>query len=419
MQKNSLFRRLLALMLCVAMVALIPNPFTLPVSASALSEGASVMAKDEDEDDEEEEEEEEEDDTDSYKDDLKDLNSQYDELKKKQDAVQQQINQASNDKAAALAKKRSLNEQISITQQQIAVLEEKIALLSDNIAEKEEEIADLEEKIEVNYGAYKDRLVALYRAGNPTALGVVLGAGNFSDFLMQSEMLKRMAGHDQQLLDNLAEDKEYLEEIRTELGLEMEDLDASKAEVETLKSQLNSQLSQTNTQIHNITALEAELLADKAAYQAKMAAIQAEIDEIYKYLSSTGEYVGGILAWPVPGFSTITSEFGWRFGGSDYHTGFDISGGGINGKTIVAANSGTVAYVKYGTTGYGRYLIVDHGGGYTTLYAHCSDILVEVGDQVSRGEAIAKVGSTGWSTGPHLHFEVRINGVAKNPRNYF
>ncbi len=358
-------------------------------------------------------------DADDYKDELADLNSQYDALKKQQDAVQQQINQASSNKAAALAKKRQLNEQINLTQQQIGVLENKIGLLNDSIAEKEEEIADLEAEIAENYDQYKQRLVALYRAGNPTALGVVLGAENFSDFLMQSEMLKRLTGHDQALLDSLSADKAELEAKQAELNSEKEDLSSSKQEVEALKTQLNGQVSQTNSEIQSITALEAELQADKAAYQAKMAAIQAEINDIYSQLDSSGVYVGGQLAWPLPGFTTITSEFGWRFGGSDYHTGFDISGSGVNGKTIVAANSGTVAFVKYGTSGYGRYLIVDHGGGYTTLYAHCSEILVEVGDVVSRGESIAKVGSTGWSTGPHLHFEVRVNGTAKNPRNYF
>ena len=389
MRNKNMLRKLMALLLCLTMVLTVP--------------GLQQVAYAEED----------------YSDELADLNSQYDELKKQQDAVQQQINKASNDKAAALAKKRNLNNQISLTQEQIKVLEEKIAVLAESIAEKEEEISALEADIAENYDQYKQRLVALYRAGNPTALGVVLGAGNFSDFLMQSEMLKCMAGHDQALLDSLAADKADLEEKKAALNSEKDEQDASKAEVETLKSQLNNQLSQTNTQIHNISALEAELQADKAAFQKKMAAIQAEIDDIYSQIQSNGDYVGGVLAWPVPGFKTITSEFGWRFGGSDYHTGFDISGGGVNGKSIVAANSGTVAFVKYGTTGYGRYLIVDHGGGYTTLYAHCSEILVEVGDYVSRGEAIAKVGSTGWSTGPHLHFEVRVNGVAKNPRNYF
>ena len=337
MRNNNMLKRLAALLLCMAMVLSIP--------------GLHLIAYADNE----------------YSDELADLNSQYDELKKQQDAVQQQINKASNDKAAALAKKRNLNNQINLTQEQIKVLEEKIAVLSDSIAEKEAEIEALEAEIAENYAQYKNRLVALYRAGNPTALGVVLGAENFSDFLMQSEMLKRMAGHDQALLDGLAEDKADLEEKKAQLNSEKEEQDASKTEVESLKTQLNGQLSQTNTQIQSISALEAELQADKAAYQKKMAAIQAEIDDIYSQIQSSGDYVGGVLAWPVPGFRTITSEFGWRFGGSDYHTGFDISGSGVNGKSIVAANSGTVAYVKYGTSGYGRYLIVDHGGGYDNV----------------------------------------------------
>jgi len=353
-----------------------------------------------------------------YDEDLKDLNSQYDDLKKQQDAIQSQLNKTTTDKASALAKKKNLNTQISVTQQQISVLEKKITVLSEDIAQKEKDIAELEEKISKNYGQYKQRLAAVYRAGSPTALSVVLGASNFSDFLMQSEMLKRLAVHDQTLLDQLTSDKKELEDKKSKLDGEKQDLTSSKTEVEGLKKNLNGQLSQTNSQIQDIAALEQQLMSNKAEYQKKMAAIQAEINEIYKQINSTGSYVGGQFAWPLPGFSTITSPFGWRFGGSDFHTGMDISGGGVYGKTIVAANDGTVAFVKYGTTGYGRYLIIDHGGGYTTLYGHTSEILVTVGETVTRGQAIARVGSTGWSTGPHLHFEVRIDGVAKNPQSY-
>lgn len=353
--------------------------------------------------------------------DLKDLNSQYDALKKQQDAVQAQINKTTTDKAAKVAQKKNLDNQIYLTQQQITVLLEKIQLLEDEITNKEEEITDLQESIDDNYEQYKQRLSALYRAGNPTALGAVLGAESFSDFLMQSEMLKRMATHDQSLLDNLTADRERLEEVKANLDADKEDLDASKSEVQTLQSSLSGQRSQTESEIQNISALEKELMADKAAYKSKMDAIQAEINDIYAQIGSNGEYVGGELQWPVPGYSNISSAFGWRFGGSDYHTGIDISKGSqasIYGKSIVAANSGTVAYVKNGTTGYGRYLIIDHGGGITTLYAHTSEILVQAGTFVNRGETIARVGSTGWSTGPHLHFEVRVNGTAKNPLTY-
>ena len=117
----------------------------------------------------------------------------------------------------------------------------------------------------------------------------------------------------------------------------------------------------------------------------------------------------------------ITSYYGWRFNNTDFHTGIDISGANVYGKSVVAANPGRVAFVNTSYTngvGYGMYVIVDHGGGYSTLYAHLSAIDVSVGDVVARGTPIAKVGSTGWSTGPHLHFEVRINGQHQNPLNY-
>ncbi|MBP0962716.1 MAG: hypothetical protein J6Q99_00240, partial [Oscillospiraceae bacterium] len=192
MRSNSVLKKLVALAICLAILLAGPMPY-----------GAVALAKDTQDSDE----------TEDLQNELSDLNDQYEELKKQQDAVQQQINQASNNKAAALAKKRNLNNQINLTQEQIKVLEEKIAVLSDSIAEKEAEIEALEAEIAENYAQYKNRLVALYRAGNPSALGVVLGAENFSDFLMQSEMLKRMAGHDQALLDGLAEDKADLEEI--------------------------------------------------------------------------------------------------------------------------------------------------------------------------------------------------------------
>ncbi len=353
---------------------------------------------------------------------LKGLNAEYEKLQKEQQAIQNQISQAQSEKAKQLAAKKNLDNQIYLTQQQINILLEKIKVLEAEIAQKEEEIAALEESIAENYDLYKQRLCAMYKTGNSTMLGVVLGAESFSEFLMRAELLRRVAVHDQSLLDGLNADKELLEAINESLNADKEDLAASKVQVEQKKQSLSGQLNQTVSALHDISAMEKELQQNKAEYQRKMAAIQSEIAEIYRQLSSSGEFVGGSFAWPVPGYTNISSEFGSRFGGSDYHTGMDISTGSnssnIYGKSIVAANTGTVAYVKHGTTGYGKYLIIDHGGGITTLYAHTSSILVSVGQTVSRGQVIAKVGNTGWSTGPHLHFEIRINGVAKNPRGY-
>ena len=139
---------------------------------------------------------------------------------------------------------------------------------------------------------------------------------------------------------------------------------------------------------------------------------------------TTGSYTGsldvtgtGQFTWPVPSCKSVSSYYGYRWG--RLHSGIDISGGGVYGKTIVAADKGTVTKIRYDANGYGHYLIISHNNGYSTLYAHCSKILVSVGETVSKGQAIAKVGSTGRSTGPHLHFEIRVNGTAKNPMNWF
>ncbi len=411
MHIKDILRKLLTLAICgIMLTSLFPTPI-IPAMASEIDQ---VDRSDEDD-------EEDDDSTEDAQDEIDDLNSQYDEIKAQQDAVQNELNQAANDKASALAQQANLNNQIYLSQQQIAVLEEKITLLTRQIETKQQEIADLEQSIDYNYGQYKERLNAMYRTGSPSLLAVALGADEFSDFLMQSEMLNRIAEHDQALLDQLEHDKILLEQVKAGLDADKIDLDESMVEVEELKASLGIQLTQTNNQIQDLSALEAELLADKASFQAKMAAIQAEIDAIYETLVSQGEYVGGMFAWPTPGYTNITSYFGWRFGGSDYHTGIDMSGSDIYGKSIVAANSGTVVFVRdYDPGGgYGKYLIVDHGGGYTTLYAHCSEIMVSVGDSVSRMEPIAKVGSTGWSTGPHLHYEIRIDAKPQNPLNFY
>ena len=156
---------------------------------------------------------------------------------------------------------------------------------------------------------------------------------------------------------------------------------------------------------------------------------KAEINTIFQQmqaLSDMGEYVGGEFLWPLPGYTHITSNYGdqreYYANGSwhvDVHTGTDISGSGVYGKPIVAANSGKVYAATWSNYGYGNYVIIDHGGGRSTLYGHCSSLAVQQGQDVNQGDVIAYVGSTGNSTGPHLHFEVRINGSPVNAMQYF
>ena len=191
--------------------------------------------------------------------------------------------------------------------------------------------------------------------------------------------------------------------------------------MEEKKRQLDAKLSSTIAEIQSIDQMEKEYLADIAAKQKEMKETQDEIDRIYAEMEEMEEFVGGTFMLPVPGYTYISSYYGWRFNGSDFHTGVDFTGANVNGKKVVASNAGTITFTKstyVPGVGYGKYIILDHGGGYSTLYAHLSSINVSVGDYVKKGESIANVGSTGWSTGPHLHFEIRVNGKHTNPLPY-
>ncbi len=327
------------------------------------------------------------------------------------------------------------------------------------IEKKAEEIAELEEQIKENFETFKKRLRAFYMHGNSTILSVLLGADSFSDLLTKAEMIQRIADHDNALLEeltstkddvivkkenlekeknNLEVDKEMLEKSQSELKESMaaleekrvtlkesrEELEDENEELTKQTSDLKEQIAEIEQQIQDIEELEQQFAEQGEVLKQQAQAVQDELDEIYKQMESTGEYIGGSMLWPVYGYMKITSEFGWRFNNTDYHTGFDIGGRNaaneqIYGKPVLAANYGTVTYKGYQENGYGNYIIIDHGGGLTTLYAHMSEVYVKKGDSVDRGQAVGAVGSTGWSTGPHLHFEVRQDGKAYNPRKEF
>ena len=202
----------------------------------------------------------------------------------------------------------------------------------------------------------------------------------------------------------------------------------------TYKERVTKGVNGTKLMQKDVTYINGEVV-DTSYTQLKV--LQEPIDEVYvvgtkkttttKYSSGGGSYSyvapagsatgTGRFTWPVPGVNTVSSKYGMRWG--RLHSGIDISCGGIYGRTIVAADSGTVTMVKNSPGGYGLHLTISHGNGYSTLYAHCSSILVSAGQKVSKGQAIAKVGNSGRSTGPHLHFEIRVNGKAKNPLNLY
>ncbi len=362
-----------------------------------------------------------EDELEEAEDSLKELNSKIDQLEQQQQKIQQQINSTKNEKQKQIAIKQQLDKQIDITKNQIYLLSEKITTMEGEMKTTEQQIEEKEMEIEDGLTQFKKRIRANYMAGENTSLGLILGAESFAEALTRARVINTIAEHDQKMVDQLMEDKAELEALKVQLGDEKKVIEATKQQQDAKQSQLNGQLKNTEKQIQDISLLEQSYLADKAATDRMLAQVQAEVDAIYAQINSTGQYDGGKMQWPVPGFTQVTSKYGWRFNGTDYHTGIDISGAGVYGHNIVAAADGTVAYVQHSYVqgrGYGIYLILDHGGGVTTLYGHTSALTVQKGQKVARGQTIAKVGSTGWSTGPHLHFEVRVNGKHTNPAAY-
>ena len=389
------------------------------------------------------------------------LQDQLSSIKDQQSALQEEINAAKTEKEKAEKQKKNLDYQISLLRSEIDLLDEKIELVEAEIAEKENNIKDTEDEVEKTKGlisqteklisekeadikdtfnTFAQRLRSMYMNDNVSTLGLLLGADSFSEFLTRAEVLRRIAEHDNDTIAALTEDKneivtikEELDEQKLELEVQIAKLDSEKQELETNRTDieqdkldrvtatgtLNAKVSEIKDQIQDIAALEADYNKRKDELQQIEREIQAELNEIYKNNQSSMEYVGGTFLWPVANYTKITSYFGWRFNGTNFHTGIDISGSGIYGKPARAANGGVVIYVGWQPKGYGNYVIIDHGGGYSTLYAHGSEVCVSVGQTVAQGDTVLKIGSTGWSTGPHLHFEIRKNGVAYDPMTEF
>ncbi len=362
---------------------------------------------------------------------LDSLNSQYNTLEKQQKDLEKKISKAKTDKERKEAEKLKTESDIKILEKQIDILISYIDIMKKEVEHQKESIAALENDIDSSKSVFKNRVKLMYMNDTATALGVVLGADSYYEYLSLSDFVTRVAVHDKKLIDELVDKKNEQLVAETELNDSLAQLKNAEDSIYKKSEELDTILSKTTDQIHSLESLEQQYKANAEEVSRRMAAMKAEIDEVYRKLeeekknqnAADMEYVGGGFAYPLAYFPNrkITSYYGWRFGGTDFHTGIDIAGAGANGQPVRASNDGKVVYVKdtyiYGV-GYGKYIIVDHGGGYTTLYAHLQSIECYVGQTVKKGEIIGRVGNTGWSTGPHLHFEIRINNKHTNPLDH-
>ena len=349
------------------------------------------------------------------------------------------------------------NQQVKIDAKQAEIDEKQLQIDAKQIQINNTQI-DLEEAQLLEAEHYADmsfRIQYMYECGDETFLDMIFSSEDLSDLLGKSEYISSITTYDRQQLEELVTIKDEIDLLLMTLETEIAELDAEKLVLEDEKEVLDAymvELSYSQTSLDTILASKQSTLTtlenqqsyteeQKAAaeqelkdQQAILDYLQAKWEEEQKELQQSGVSAdvatqqtldrikaNGGFRWPLPGYKTITSEQGMRYhpitGEYRLHDGMDISGYLVNGKPIVAAYSGTVIMSEY-YWGYGNCVQISHGTGVVTLYAHCSALAVKVGDVVSAGQVIAYVGSTGNSTGPHLHFSIFIQGEAVNPRWY-
>ena len=365
---------------------------------------------------------------------LEELKERQEELKKQAEANQAKIDQLKQDTAKQQEYKATLDAQIQNLGDQINGLNSQIAVMDGQIQEKNQEIAEKQASINSNIETLKQRLCAMYMLGEASNLQLILSSENVMDMAEKTELIRMISEHDTNLVQQLSTELESIAQQRQEIQQNREAVAAAKAEMDEKQNQLAALQQEAERVLRNVESLQGEAAEEQKELEKKQQEAEAAIDKWFDEQAaqngggssggSTGGGSGGSgvvskgqFRWPVPGYTDHTDYFGSR-GGT--HKGVDISWAGIFGKPIVAADAGTVVFARFGMPGsgyggYGNVVVINHGNGYMTFYAHCNSLNVSEGQTVSRGQTIATVGSTGQSTGPHLHYEIRYNGVAKDP----
>lgn len=344
---------------------------------------------------------------------------QIDAASKKTEQAKKDAQKAETEKQAAINSYNALDEQIKNIENEIDSLEKQIEQTKKDIELKEEELRIAEEQLVEHENAFMARARAMYEHKDIQYVELLFKADSLSDFLTKVDMITQIMEYDDKVLTDLKETREKINLAKSQLEDILVRQEEDSKKLESKRVSLSSALAEKEKMMK-----DAIKNADryKAIYEAAERAEEALIRENRLAFSQEGnqtKYTGGKFAWPVPGSHRITSSYGERihpvYKTRKFHSGIDI--GAAYGLDIIAAADGKVTLATT-NGGYGKCVVINHGSGITTLYGHCSTMLVSVGDTVTKGQVIAKVGSTGVSTGPHLHFEVRINGATTNPLNY-
>lgn len=353
---------------------------------------------------------------------LADTNSDLNKAVNKKNEIQKSINAEKSKKNQAEAEKKKIDENVDKLSDQLEEINKSLSSLNSKKAEITKELDEAQEKEEKQEEALKKRLRVMYEDGAISYFSVLMSSESIFDFFYNLEILKQISEYDNNVLEELKETKKVIEDKKGELDTVIASVSAKQSELKTAESKLKAESDKK-------VAYMKELESNIEEYKKKLE--QAEIEEaklraeISRQMSNQkgsvpSSYDGSKFAWPAPGITYITSQFGYRIhpvtGKNKLHAGMDF--GAPIGTDIVAAADGVVVVSGNNNNGYGKYISINHGGGVATLYAHNSQLFVSAGQSVKKGQVIAKSGNTGMSTGPHLHFEVLVNGTPVDPRNY-
>ncbi len=351
------------------------------------------------------------------------LNVKKNELKKK-------LSDLGDDKEKAIEQKTLLDNQCQVIQNEIDNITAQITQYTALISETEEKIAETEAKEQAQYELFCKRVRAMEENGKVSYWEVIFKATSFADFLSRIDFINEIMDYDQRVMDEL-------QGIRDQLAEEKATLEESKAAQVAARTSLNERKQELQTQLEAANALVKKIRSQESEYQSTIKAyekeeddIQSKIVELSKQQNMSGPNAGtevihsqmgsGGYMWPIANSRKVTSPFGRRASpggiGSTNHKGVDIGGVGYS-SNILASKAGKVIVSQYSRS-YGNYVVISHGSGNTTLYAHMSKRLVSAGQKVSQGQVLGITGNTGNSMGPHLHFEITEGGSRTDPLKY-
>ena len=355
-----------------------------------------------------------------YAAELTDLQEQQTQVQANQDMATTQLQAVKEELTQNLQQVQELNNNIAQYEAEINNYNDQIVNLQNDISKTEEEIKKAEENYKNQKKLLDDRLITMYEAGTTEYLDVVLSSKTITEFLSNYYLLSILADSNVDFLDTIEKQKKIIEDQKKKLEEQKHQVNTSKEEKEKAAIILENTRVMKNTYTSQLTDQEKQIQSEIDAYQTQLNQLEAEIQAITaNSLIINPNYIGGEMLWPVPGYTKLSSTFKMRVhpitGVYKLHTGIDIPA--PIGTNFLAANEGIVVKASYNSA-YGNMVMVDHGGGVSTLYAHGDEIMVTLGQTVKKGDVVLKTGNTGNSTGPHAHFEVRINGTPVDPLPY-